>query len=387
MAVRRKRRWRLKRKWPLVLFAVFLLAAGTLFAYYVSTGQVPNPGVPGLTSAPGRINVLLMGTDARVGDPSGRTDTMILASVDPATDQVALLSVPRDTRVDLPGHAGDKINDADVFGGPQEAMSVVSGLLGVDINYYVLTNFNGFKDIVDTLGGLTIDVKSNMYHYDPMDGGIYTINLKKGVQHLDGVQALEFVRFRDDALGDITRTERQQTFLVTLLKKMLQPSSLPKLPQLAPEIMHNVQTNLPLTKVLTLARLAANLSNLQVAHQTLPGSFLTVNGISYWSVDPNRAKQVAAEVLNGQAPGQVVENTPPVVNQSTYGPSQAAGVAGATNGQPVRSGVDKSTDGQPAPQGQVSRPGANSVKGVPGASVQFRRLPGKTTTGSNAAGG
>jgi len=376
-ALRKRRfRWRLKRKWPLVLAGVLLLAVGTAGAYYVATGQLPTSVLPGFTSQPGRTNVLLLGTDARAGEPSNRTDTMILASVDPSTKQAALVSIPRDTRVDIPGHGMDKINDADVYGGPQMAMSVASNLLGININYYVLANFNGFQDIVTTLGGLTIDVKSNMYHYDPMDGGIYTINLKKGVQHLDGTQALEFVRFRDGALGDIGRTERQQEFLVALLKQMMQPSTLPKLPQLGTEIMQNVQTNLPAGQVLALARLASNMQNLQVAHQTLPGFFETVDGVSYWAVDPNQAQQVAAQVLNGQATVQVVLDTPPDVSQSTYGSSQP--VTSSAYGQPGQPLVTKSTGG---PHGQVNQPGA--PKGVPGASVQFRRLPSQTTKGSN----
>jgi len=397
----RKKRWRLRRRWPVVLTVVFLLLmAGAAGAYYVSTGRVPSPLVPGLGAVPGRTNILLLGTDARVGEPSQRTDTMILCSIDPASRQVALLSRPRDTRVALPGHGMDKINDADVYGGPDEAMSVVGNLLGVDVNYYVLVNFNGFKDIVDTLGGVTIDVKSDMYHYDPMDGGIYTIDLKKGVQLLDGTKALEFVRFRDDPTGDIARTERQQEFLTALVKKMMSTSSLTKLPALVPEVMRYVHTNLPLPMVLSLARTAADMSNLQVVHQTLPGYFLTVDGVSYWGVNPAQARQVTAAVLNGRTTSQVVLAAPPAVSQVTY-PAQgtsgttvlargatgaggqggvSGGVYGAFGGQTAvqPSGIDSGNAGSVPGQG-LQAPGGGRM-GVPGARVTIS--PGPAQAGS-----
>lgn len=382
-------RWRLNRKWPALLLALLLLSGGTAGAYYLSTGRSPVAMVTG--GAPtGRINVLLMGTDARQGEPSQRTDTMILVSIDPATKQASLLSIPRDTRIDLPGHPGDKINDADVYGGPQEAMSVVGGLLGVNIQYYVLTNFVGFKDIVDTLGGLTVDVPYDMYHYDPMDGGIYTINLKKGVQHLDGTEALEYVRFRDDPTGDIARTKRQQTFLVALLKKMMQPSSLTKLPTLMGEVWGNVQTNLPLTEVLSLVHLIPDMKGLQVVNQTLPGYFETVDGVSYWGVDPGQAKQVAAQILGGQPTGQVVETPPAGVSQVTYTPPPAVGVTAQTYGKSAD--TQKSATGQATTgvQGSTTPPAApDGVKiTMPaGASVTFTKEPDATTTGSGAAGG
>ena len=366
----------------MALTVIFLLLmAGTAGAYYVWTGKPPSAFVtgPSSSSPSGRTNVLLMGTDARAGEPSQRTDTMILCSIDPASRQVALLSIPRDTRVDLPGHGLDKINDADVYGGPDEAMAVAGNLLGVDINYYVLADFNGFKDIVDTLGGVTVDVKSNMYHYDPMDGGIYTIDLKKGVQVLDGTKALEFVRFRDDALGDIDRTARQQEFLTALVKKMMQPSSLTKLPALAPEVMRDVHTNLPLAMVVSLARTAAGIDNLQVVRQTLPGYFATIGGISYWVVDPDQARAVAAAVLNGRTTARVVLDTPPGVSEDTY--AAPKGVTGSTYGSPPKQGVPPAAtpdngntgsgpaQGSLAPGGDKGLPAAGAT--VPGARVTF----------------
>ena len=88
---------------------------------------------------------------------------------------MSLLSIPRDTRVNIPRHGWDKINSAAVYGGPQMSMRVVADLLGIPVKHYVLTNFSGFKDIADALGGVTIDVERNMYHEDITDGGIYRL--------------------------------------------------------------------------------------------------------------------------------------------------------------------------------------------------------------------
>jgi LCP family protein required for cell wall assembly len=156
--------------------------------------------------------------------------------VDTKTKQMSLLSIPRDTRVNIPKYGWDKINAADALGGPELSMKVVSNLLDIPEKYYVQANFNGFKDIVDALGGVTLDVEQNMYHEDETDGGAYEINLKKGVQRLDGDKALQYVRYRDYAMGDIDRTKYQQKFLVALAKEMLQPSTILKLPALVPEI-------------------------------------------------------------------------------------------------------------------------------------------------------
>ncbi|RYD07038.1 hypothetical protein N752_00215 [Desulforamulus aquiferis] len=99
-------------------------------------------------------------------------------------------------------------------------MKTVSDLVGVDIDNYVVTNVRGFRDIVDVIGGVTLDVEKRMYYYDPFDEpDLRKIDLQPGVQKLDGNKALQYVRFRSDALGDVTRTERQQKFLKALAKE------------------------------------------------------------------------------------------------------------------------------------------------------------------------
>jgi LCP family protein required for cell wall assembly len=286
---------------------IALLAAGY---YQVSKILYPDTGditVP--VSIGKRVNVLLLGIDARQGETMSRSDSIIMASIDPKTKQIALLSIPRDTRVNIPGHGWDKINSASVYGGPELTMRVVSDLVGVQLKYYVLTNFSGFKDIVDTLGGVTIDVEQNMYHEDETDLA-NEIYLRKGLQRLDGDKALQYVRYRDYVQGDIDRTKHQQVFLMALAKEILQPSTITKLPKLIPEINKCVKTNLGTSDMVKMASTLNSIEDYNMVAQTLPGRNITVGDGSYWGVDPAEAKQMVAKLFNGEITTDIVLNTP-----------------------------------------------------------------------------
>lgn len=308
--MKRPRR-RLKRKVPFIICGLLLIAL--LAAGYYEINKLLNPDATGGISAPvsigKRTNVLLLGIDAREGETMARSDTIIMASIDPKTDQIALLSIPRDTRVNIPGHGWDKINSASVYGGPELTARVVSDLLGVSIKYYVLTNFSGFKDIVDTLGGVTIDVEQNMYHEDATDWD-NQINLRKGLQRLDGDKALQYVRYRGYVQGDIDRTKHQQVFLMALAKEMLQPSTIPKLPKLVPEINKYVKTNLSTTDMIKMASTLNNIENYNMVAQTLPGRNISIGDGSYWGVDPSEARVMVAKLFNGEITTDIVLNTP-----------------------------------------------------------------------------
>ena len=313
-----KRKYRLRKKWPVIVFIILslcMLASGYLYASYLLSPIDPSlvdnsKSVNANDQAiKGRLNFLLLGIDARKGETVSRTDSIILASVDTQSKQAALLSIPRDTRVQIPGHGLDRINAAIAYGGPESTIKIVEKLLGVPVDYYVMTNFNGFKDIVNTLGGVTIDVEKNMYYYDPTDN--FLINLKKGVQRMDGNKAIQYVRFRQDALGDISRTQRQQKFLEALAKEMLQPSTIVKLPKLLPQINKNVETNLGVMDMLSLARAGKDLDNMNIVTETLPGNFLDIDGVSYWGVDAQQAKLVVADLFKGEKAASVVQDSPP----------------------------------------------------------------------------
>ncbi|MEG6523103.1 LCP family protein [Desulfotomaculum sp. 1211_IL3151] len=312
-----RRRKRKVRVIPLIIFCTF-------FALVVGTGYVlanqflfsgAGPSLSALTLGEtededvlkNRMNFLLLGVDAREGETNTRTDSLILVSVDKDKNRIAMISLPRDTRVKIPGHGQDKINAANVFGGPELVMETVSNLTGVKIDHYLTTNVRGFRDIVDALGGVTIDVEKRMYHYDPYDEpDLQKIDLQPGLQELNGDKALQYVRFRSDALGDVSRTERQQKFLKALAQEMMQTSTITKLPKLVPTINKYLDTNLGLAQMVTLAKAAKNLSSVEIVTQTMPGKFLDMNGVSYWSVDPKQAKMVAESLIQEGKPYDVV---------------------------------------------------------------------------------
>ncbi|NLV22888.1 MAG: LCP family protein [Syntrophomonadaceae bacterium] len=215
-----------------------------------------------------RTNILLLGTDARPGETQTRTDTIILASIDPKLNKVALVSIPRDTRVNIKGSYVDKINGANAVGGPELVVEKVEELVGENIDYYVEMDFEGFKKIIDTIGGVNINVDQRMYK--PSED----INLKPGQQLLNGRQALAFVRFRDYALGDIERTEHQQVFLKALGNEMLKAKNLIKLRALVKVVNQNIDTNLRMADMLKMASWAPGFNSDSIIAQTLPGYFL-----------------------------------------------------------------------------------------------------------------
>jgi len=303
-----------KSKLTTVFLIAFLTVGGWLLAtrLFLNSSRLVGRETPTNDSSqsdPRALNILLLGTDARPGEKLGNTDTIIVAHLE--GDRLALLSIPRDTRVNIPGHGWDKINAAYGFGGPELTASVVSELTGVPISKYVLLRWNGFIRIVDLLGGVTVNVPRNMYYYDPFDDPEYKIDLRKGTQHLDGHQALAFVRFREETLGDIDRISQQQELLRAILDKVHEPTVLFKIPQLLSEIYKNIETNMDLDEMLKMAKAGLQIKNMNIVTQTLPGYFLTLNGISYWGVDPRQAREVAHALFErGETTSRIVLDPP-----------------------------------------------------------------------------
>ncbi|MGI5901932.1 MAG: LCP family protein [Desulfitobacteriia bacterium] len=344
MATKRKNK-KLNRGKRLVLILALILAGlliGTgAYAYFFGLGS----GVPG-GGLNKRVSFLLIGTDKRPGGNHYNADTIIVATFDPETKLISLLSIPRDTRVDLPGtNKYCKINALPALRGISELKKQVTDLTGIRLNGYVLTNFAGFKEIIDILGGVTIDVEMDMYHEtgDKEDG---YIDLKAGVQELDGSKALQYVRFRGDPTADIGRTARQQKLLTAIGKKMLKPSTILKLPKLVPRLMEAVETDLSLKDLLVLAGAAKSFSEANIISQTLPGDAIMLNGISYWEVNREKAREVAGNLLLGQTTDEVWDSSvigkldPSVKNQiaqaelKTVNISEIPGVIPPQEGMP-----------------------------------------------------
>lgn len=250
--------------------------------------ELPAPLLPGANN---KINILLMGVDQRKNEPS-RSDTIILASVDLKTQEVHLLSIPRDTRVAIPNHGVQKINHAHALGGPALLIKTVENFLGLPVNYYVETNFAGFKNCIDLLGGVTINVEKRMYY--PWE----EIDLRPGVQKLNGHDALAYVRFRSDQQGDIGRIQRQQKFFQALAKEALSLKAVWKAPWLIGELKKNVQTNMPTKEMLRVAFALKGMDQSRLQAHTLPGDPATIDGLSYWVPRAGEVKQMVALMKN-----------------------------------------------------------------------------------------
>lgn len=292
---------KLNKRLVLIGILVFIIAfsSGTLIGkvFKVGAGKetIEEKAAKGKT-----ISILVMGIDARNAAENSRSDTMILVNIDRKTKKVAMVWIPRDTRVEVGLNRYDKVNSVNYIKGPEAACDVVGKLLNTKVNYYVTVNFAGFAKIVDLLDGVTIDVESDMKHYDPNPK--LNINLTKGVQKLNGKEALDYVRYRGGPTADIGRTQRQQKFIQAVAKESLKPKNIVKLPKLLPEIFEQVNTNIPTNDILFMVKVAAEFNEESVITQTLPGYPFTdpKTGASYWEADKKIAKTIIADLFAGK---------------------------------------------------------------------------------------
>lgn len=254
------------------------------------------------------VNILALGEDdtsISMKRPRGLTDTIMLMRVDFATRRVVGISIPRDTRVEIDGYAPMKINAVHVIGGPLMTASVVQQITGVKPDYFIKTNLKGFRKSVDILGGVELDVEKDM-HYTDTWGHLY-INLKKGRQMMNGEHAMEYVRFRHDALGDITRMQRQQKFLKAFVSKMLSPAKLVKLPWVMKALIDEVDTNVTVRDGVALAELAKQINLNSIKMATLPATPQRIGRISYMIQDTDKTQQVVQELFFPKPPMPKIE--------------------------------------------------------------------------------
>ncbi|SDF97651.1 cell envelope-related function transcriptional attenuator common domain-containing protein [Fontibacillus panacisegetis] len=249
-----------------------------------------------------RVNILLMGVDAR-GLKKGeipRSDTMLVASIDPVSKKGYLFSIMRDTYTKIPDHGSDRINTA-ITHGPNTAMKAVSDLLGIPIQYYVYTDFQGFIELVDAVDGVDFYVEKDMKYTSKADNHEYDIDLKKGFQHLDGTTALQYVRFRHDAMSDYSRTERQRNFLTAVAEKMKSTTSIMKLPSILEKMNPYIDTNLSVEDMWKLATIGYS-SQMSSSEQIPPMELLVEKNIGGSEVlgvrDEDDLKTYVQEVFN-----------------------------------------------------------------------------------------
>jgi len=326
-----------------VLSAIVGVVAGYLITLLVRSGLIPPAfRLSGLREP---ANILLLGTDV-VYDRSrgrlrahraifvGRADTIMVARVDPLRNSIFVISIPRDTQVEIPGRGIGKINSANALGGPELTTRAVSSFLGIPIHHYLVLNTAGLVEMVDRLGGINIQVPKRM-RYKDRAGGLL-IDLEPGARRLNGQEAMGFVRFRHDALGDIGRVQRQEIFIKALLQKAMQPESWPQLSELVKLARRYVDTDLSDTELLSLASFIRAVPPENQKLAMLPGQF---SGSGDWLVSRAEVEEIVSR-LTGRRYSRVERSTVSVsIENASSDPSlgQRLAVYLRRSGYPVMS--------------------------------------------------
>lgn len=242
------------------------------------------------------FSILLLGVDQR-GKEIGRSDTIIYTVVRPSDGNLLMVSIPRDTYTEIVGHnSEDKINHAFAFGGAGMSMDSVEKLLDSPVNHYASINFEGFRDVIDAMGGISLPIEKDIVNREP--GHEYFV-IKGGQDLYNGKDALNFTRYREDAGGDINRTERHQQFLSAIMDKAKEMKQWTKIPELIEIMGNNFNTDIRPDKLVDLAQNMLQ-SKRHIYSHTLTGEGhrLESGGAWYFFADKDDLKQVQLMIRN-----------------------------------------------------------------------------------------
>lgn len=272
-----------------------------------------------------RQNILFLGVDSN-GDGSDlwegtRTDTIILMNIDPKTKTVNAISIPRDSKVFLAGDGGiQKINAAHAIGGIDMTIKTIEETLGVKIDRYIMVHDDAVKELVKALGGIDIYIEKDMRYHDY--AGNLHIDLKKGDKHLDADEAVGYLRFRHDAMGDIGRTQRQQWFLKGVLEKLKQPQTIARIPEIITVANKYVKTNMSMYEMSQYAALAKHFDIDKIEIALLPGAPNKRGYTSYWILDPEKTQEVVDRLIYRIKPANVDYKTAQFTANVMYAPAR-----------------------------------------------------------------
>ncbi len=286
----------------LILFTAGFLMMNYLKAYSISgkdsDGGLFSDIISDIKTSSQPFNVLILGGDK----VSENTDTILLVNFDPSDSQASILSIPRDTRVKINGKTR-KVNFAYHNGGADLAISTVQNLLNVNIKYYVYINTSSFRSIIDTLGGVDFNVPVKMDYDDPTQN--LHIHLNKGMQHLNGAQAEQYMRFRQPNHGsgkeiykyydgsDINRISAQQAFIKEFINQKLNVYYLPRLNSVIDIIFKNIKTNFTLSEILNLSNYIGKLQPEEINWFTLPCKAVETD-LFYYVINSKEASEITS---------------------------------------------------------------------------------------------
>lgn len=275
-----------------------------------------------------RLNVLLLGIDHRNDEPidGSRSDTVMVVSIDPTTKSAVMISLPRDLWIQIPGYGPQRINVAHALGGPDLAMRTVGANFGLRINNYARIDFRGFEQIVDTLGGVLIDVERPIKddEYPTEDYGVMRIYIPPGPQWMDGRTALQYARSRHSE-NDFARARRQQRLLLAMRDRAIQARMILKAGELIPLGLRTVNTNFGPLDLFRLARLASELERDRVASVVIDTNYATAVTTTDGAevLVPNRAaaERAIRQAFEQAATAVVPTSTPASSAQPTVTPA------------------------------------------------------------------
>lgn len=291
-----------------------------------------------------RVNILLLGVDTLTTEKDQRgtrSDTIMILSVDPVTSTGFILSIPRDSYVRISGtNDYTKITHAHSYGGSGLAIATVKDFIDLPIHHYVKVDYQALFKTVDDLGGVEFDVPQDMYYVDKRSEPPLYIDLKKGVQILDGEKAMQLIRFRKGyADQDFGRVRVQQDFIKAVLKKAYSPASIPKIPKFIETMYSYVETDMSLTNMISLMRLGMNIDLDKIEAATVPGEPASRPGAgSVVIIDEEAFKEQLTYLLSGnyetEEEEEKLENaqkTAEEINQYNIAILNGNGIAGAAS--------------------------------------------------------
>ncbi|WP_349408560.1 LCP family protein [Pseudalkalibacillus sp. SCS-8] len=257
----------------------------------------------------GKYNILLLGVDARKEDQQSRTDTIMIAQYDTESDKAKLVSLMRDSYVEIPGYPKNKINAAFFHGGPELLRQTIKENFDIDIHYYAIVDFKGFEQIIDTIApdGIEINVEKRMS--ENID-----VTLEPGLQKLNGKELLGYARFRHDLRGDFTRVERQQKVIAKVKEEFTSLYGISKLPKVMGTIQPYIDTNMKMFTAIGLAKnVMTNKSEIETMKIPIKDSFRepTYSGVGQvLDMDIEQNKQALKDFLGlGDGTSTYTNNT------------------------------------------------------------------------------
>jgi LCP family protein required for cell wall assembly len=281
------------------------LGAGGIFLYInsinktinsINTSEVENILAP-IESSQEPVTILILGLDTRdTLNDRGRADIIMLLYLDPEEITGSLLSIPRDTLVDIPDHGEDKINASYAYGGEELMIKTINSFLGAEINHYVTLDFEGFIQLIDALGGIDITIERPLV--DPKTGA----NFSAGDHHLTGEQALSYTRSRSTELGDIGRIQRQQQLFKELLKQKLNIRYLSSVPYYFNILVDNTRTDLDIITILSYSKSVLSFSSESFETSIIPShsDWIKDGTVSVQIPDVEEARAMWQRIISGE---------------------------------------------------------------------------------------